>query len=164
MSPLVECISQWKWNWFDLERPITDFDIFDKASRGVFGSILLLKLLKGRHLAAIGAVISILGMVTTPVTQLLIQYPIRLVAVPTGPDAPNATIPAVQHCCSHVGLAGPRSLDIASYVSAGLVHPSVSLISEVAPICPSGTCNWTEFESLSLCSKIANITDRIRME
>ncbi|KAK0671937.1 hypothetical protein QBC41DRAFT_269487 [Cercophora samala] len=164
MSPVVECISQWKWNWFDLERPVTDFDVFDKASRGVFGSVLLLKLLRGRHFAAIGAVISVLGIVTTPVTQLLIQYPSRLVATPPGPETSNATTWAVQHYRSHVGLAGPRSLDISSYVSAGLVHPSATLISEMAPICPSGTCNWTEFESLSLCSKIANITDRIHVE
>lgn len=47
MSPVVECISQWKWNWFDQEHSITDFGVFDKASRGVFGSVLLLRLLKG---------------------------------------------------------------------------------------------------------------------
>ncbi|KAK4164068.1 hypothetical protein QBC43DRAFT_211720 [Cladorrhinum sp. PSN259] len=164
MSPVVECISQWKWNWFRLERPITDFGVFDKASRGVVGSVFLLKLVKWRHMAVIGAVVSILGIVTTPVTQLLIQYPSHLVAVPSGPDTINATIPAVQHYRSRVGLAGPRSLDISSYVTAGLVHPSVSLIREVAPVCPSGTCTWAEFESLALCSKIANITDRIRVE
>ncbi|KAK3997223.1 hypothetical protein QBC44DRAFT_280848 [Cladorrhinum sp. PSN332] len=164
MSPVVECISQWKWNWFDLERPITDFSVFDKASRGVLGSVFLVRLLKWRHVATVGAVISILGIVTTPVTQLLIQYPSRLVAAPLSPDTANATSPTVQHYRSHVGLAGPRSLDIASYVSSGLVHPSVSLISEVSPICPSGTCTWPEFESLALCSRIANITDRIRVE
>ncbi|KAK4184369.1 hypothetical protein QBC35DRAFT_417074 [Podospora australis] len=164
MSPVMECISQWKWNWFGIERPVTDFGVFDKASRGVLGSVFLLKLVKWRHMAAIGAAISILGIVTTPVTQLLIQYPSRLVAVPSGPDTANATIPVVRHYRSHVGLAGPRSLDISSYVSAGLVHPSESLIKEVAPTCPSGTCKWAEFESLALCSKIANITDRIRVE
>ncbi|CAP66458.1 uncharacterized protein PODANS_4_3660 [Podospora anserina S mat+] len=163
MSPVVECISQWKWNWFDQEHPITDFDVFDKASRGVFGSVLLLRLLKGRQLAVVGAVISIVGIVTTPVTQLLIEYPSRLVSLPPGPDTPNATIPAVQNYRSRVGLAGPRSLDITSFVSAGLVHPSGSLISEVVPVCPSGTCEFPEFESLSLCSKVANITDRIRV-
>lgn len=111
----------------------------------------------------VGAVIFIVGIVTTPVTQLLIEYPSRLVSPPPGPDTPNATIPAVQNYRSRVGLAGPRSLDITSFVSAGLVHPSGSLISEVVPVCPSGTCKFPGFESLSLCSKVANITDRIRV-
>ncbi|KAK4223230.1 hypothetical protein QBC38DRAFT_425849 [Podospora fimiseda] len=164
MSPVVECISQWKWNWFVQEHPIADFGVFDKASRGVLGSVFLVRLLKWKHVATVGAVISILGIVTTPVTQLLIQYPSHLVAVLPGPDTGNATSPAVQNYRSHVGLTGARSLDISSFVTSGLVHPSVTLISDVSPSCPSGTCTWPEFESLALCSKVANITDRIRVE
>jgi len=49
MTPVAECISQLKWNWFEKERPLADFETFDKASRGVLGSIYLLGLLKWRY-------------------------------------------------------------------------------------------------------------------
>jgi len=48
MNPVAECISQLKWNWFEQERPLSDFETFDKASRGVLGSVFLLNLLKWR--------------------------------------------------------------------------------------------------------------------
>lgn len=46
MLPVAECISQWKWNWFTEEKPVIDFQTFDRASRGFTGSLLLLRKLK----------------------------------------------------------------------------------------------------------------------
>lgn len=40
--PLSECISQLKWLWFTRNHPLSDFDSFDKASRGPWSSLLLL--------------------------------------------------------------------------------------------------------------------------
>ena len=50
-GPVAECISQWKWNWFHHERPLADFQIFDRASRGILGSVLLIKLLKWKYVS-----------------------------------------------------------------------------------------------------------------
>ncbi|KAM7198920.1 Protein of unknown function (DUF3176) domain containing protein [Naviculisporaceae sp. PSN 640] len=163
MNPVVECLSQWKWNWFELEQPLVDFDTFDKASRGFLGSILLLKLLKWKHIATLGALISILGIATTPLTQFLIEYPSHLVPLKPGPDFPNATARSIQNYKSRVGLAGSWSLDISNYISAGLIHPTDARIEQLTPTCPSGTCTWEPFESLALCAKVANITDRIHV-
>ncbi|KAK3346438.1 hypothetical protein B0T25DRAFT_612946 [Lasiosphaeria hispida] len=164
MNPVVQCISQWKWNWlFGHDRPLVDFDTFDNASRGVLGSIVLLKLLKWRHIAVVGGVISIIGIATTPVTQLLIEYPSRLTVISPGPGSANATVFAVQGYRSRVGLTGSSSLDIANYISSGLMNSPNLRISDMTPACPSGTCSWEPFESLSLCAKIANITDHIRV-
>ncbi|KAK4220026.1 hypothetical protein QBC37DRAFT_271690 [Rhypophila decipiens] len=162
--PVVQCISQWKWNWFATndERPLADFHTFDNASRGIIGSIGLLRLLKYRHIAAVGAIISLTSIATTPITQLLIEYPSRLVQVtPGSPDFPGATTRAVEHYQSRVGLIGSWSLDVSNYVSSGLVHPTDSLIPELSPSCSSGTCTWEPIESLALCSKVTNITDNL---
>lgn len=46
--PVAEGLSQCKWNWFKLKaRPLTDFDLFDQASRGPWGSLSLLTRTKG---------------------------------------------------------------------------------------------------------------------
>ncbi len=45
---VAEALSQWKWNWFEADRPLTDFQTFDAASRGPWGSLKLLARLRGR--------------------------------------------------------------------------------------------------------------------
>ena len=85
-------ISQLKWRWFSRSRPIIDFEGFDLASRGPWGSFLLLFQLKSRyalqsstppfgtlliemssHLAALGAWITVLALAIDPFTQQLIH-------------------------------------------------------------------------------------------
>jgi len=54
MIPLAEAISQWKWNWIQKEdRPLADLQLFDDASRGVLGSVLLLRHLSYRYVAVL---------------------------------------------------------------------------------------------------------------
>jgi hypothetical protein len=47
--PVVQGLSQMKWTWFmGKNRPLEDFERFDNASRGAWGSIMLLFSTKGR--------------------------------------------------------------------------------------------------------------------
>lgn len=49
LVPITESISQLKWVWFATEsRKLQDFEIFDKASKGIWGSISLLCTLKAK--------------------------------------------------------------------------------------------------------------------
>jgi hypothetical protein len=49
VQPVVQGLSQMKWNWFaGKDRPLVDFESFDNASRGAWGSILLVFSTKGR--------------------------------------------------------------------------------------------------------------------
>ncbi|KAJ3940715.1 uncharacterized protein N0V96_009729 [Colletotrichum fioriniae] len=47
--PVVESLSQYKWNWYKSPRPLGDFAVFDEASRGPWGSLKLLLRTKGRN-------------------------------------------------------------------------------------------------------------------
>jgi hypothetical protein len=47
--PVVESLSQLKWNWFRSPRPLHDFKVFDEASRGPFGSLKLLATTRARY-------------------------------------------------------------------------------------------------------------------
>jgi hypothetical protein len=60
--PISESIGQLKWTWFHGKnsRDAFDFEIFDKASRGAWGSVMLLCRTKGKSLAALGALLTVL--------------------------------------------------------------------------------------------------------
>jgi hypothetical protein len=49
MLPIAEAISQCKWNWFRQDRPLSDFETFDEASRGFWGSVTLLFRVRWRY-------------------------------------------------------------------------------------------------------------------
>jgi hypothetical protein len=48
LIPVTEGLAQPKWTWFKMKpRPLKDFEAFDKASRGLGGSLSLLLYTKG---------------------------------------------------------------------------------------------------------------------
>ena len=49
LLPVAECISQSKWLWFSKTRQLVDFESFDLASRGPWGSFLLVFRLRTRY-------------------------------------------------------------------------------------------------------------------
>lgn len=53
-NPVFQGLSQMKWNWFvDKDKPLADFEKFDNASRGSWGSFLLVFSMKGRLVSLI---------------------------------------------------------------------------------------------------------------
>jgi len=73
LLPVAECISQSKWLWYSKARRLIDFEDFDLASRGPWGSLLLLFRLKHRHVAVLGAWITLLALAIDPFTQQIIH-------------------------------------------------------------------------------------------
>ena len=73
--PISEAIGQLKWTWFqgNESKEMIDFEIFDKASRGAWGSFLLLSRTRGRSLAALGAVLTLLLLATDTFFQQVIE-------------------------------------------------------------------------------------------
>lgn len=76
--PVSEALGQLKWSWFQgSSKTMWDFEIFDNASRGPWGSFLLLIRTKGRALAAIGALITLLALALDPFFQQVVDFPER---------------------------------------------------------------------------------------
>jgi hypothetical protein len=75
--PISEAIGQLKWTWFNgsRSRDIVDFEIYDKPSRAAWGSFLLLFRTKGRSLAALGAVLTLLSLATDTFSQQVNYLP-----------------------------------------------------------------------------------------
>ncbi|PPJ56237.1 hypothetical protein CBER1_06383 [Cercospora berteroae] len=90
--PISEAISQLKWQWFwnlDRPRPISDFQIYDSASRGPWGSLCLLARPRLAHLSSLGAILTVVALAIEPFFQLVPSYPVRM--MPTGRGL--ATVP-----------------------------------------------------------------------
>jgi hypothetical protein len=73
--PTSEALGQLKWNWFHQSRAMWDFEIFDKASRGPLGAVMLLFRTKGRSLAALGAILIVLLLAIDTFFQQVTEFP-----------------------------------------------------------------------------------------
>lgn len=90
--PVSEALGQLKWSWFlQHSKQMWDFEIFDNASRGPWGSFLLLIRTKGKALAALGAMITLGLMTLDPFFQQVVDFPDRWALQ----DAP-ANVPRVE--------------------------------------------------------------------
>ncbi|KAH8601049.1 hypothetical protein B0O99DRAFT_681901 [Bisporella sp. PMI_857] len=162
LLPIAEAMGQLKWIWFvGKQRPLADFQSFDEASRGISGSLKLLKLLKGGHLASIGALVSILGLGTSFITQQMIEYPTR----PVSDRLSNSTSPRADMYYGAYAEArrGNGAVDntLKHALQNGLLFAFNETILPVAPSCTTGNCTWTPYSSLEVCSKVADVTDKL---
>lgn len=74
--PVSEALGQLKWSWFlEHSKQMWDFEIFDNASRGPWGSLLLLVRTKMRALAAVGALIMLCSLALDPFFQQVVDFP-----------------------------------------------------------------------------------------
>jgi hypothetical protein len=72
--PTSEALGQLKWNWFHNSKAMWDFEIFDKASRGPLGALMLIYRTKGRSLAALGAFLILLLLAIDTFFQQVVEF------------------------------------------------------------------------------------------
>ena len=82
LLPIAEGISQLEWTYFQ-QRPhrLADLQMFDEASRGPWGAvILMLRVRTGAVVATIGAILTLLTLAMDRFSQQVLSYPLRTVA------------------------------------------------------------------------------------
>jgi hypothetical protein len=165
--PVSEALGQLKWSWFlEHSKQMWDFEIFDNASRGPWGSLLLLIRTKGRALAALGAMIMLCSLALDPFFQQVVDFPDRWAL-----QDESSTIPRV------VNYQPPYIpeyfMGFEQQQADQLVAPIVKKFfygngtqpvafgngtrPEISLTCPTSNCTWPEYESLGVCSKCAAI-------
>ncbi|KAF3044299.1 hypothetical protein E8E12_006425 [Didymella heteroderae] len=88
--PVSEALGQLKWSWFlDHSKQMWDFEIFDNASRGPWGSLLLLIRTKGKSLAALGALVTLASLALDPFFQQVVDFPDRWALTNTSSSIPR---------------------------------------------------------------------------
>lgn len=71
-------ISQLKWLHFSQPRPLSELEVFDSASRGPLGSLVLLWYMRTRSFAvSVGAFVIVIALAMDPFAQQMISYELR---------------------------------------------------------------------------------------
>ncbi|KFY99696.1 hypothetical protein V498_00574 [Pseudogymnoascus sp. VKM F-4517 (FW-2822)] len=112
-----------------------------------------------QHWSSLGAITTILALTIPPFTQQLLAF--ESVDVPTTTASINSALNFTQH----KGMTGsiwngtpPQSMLAAIYT--GLLNSDITL-SDVTPQCQTGNCTWPLYNTLGICSSVANITDTV---
>ncbi|KAL3484529.1 hypothetical protein BJX62DRAFT_230208 [Aspergillus germanicus] len=151
-------ISQFRWLYFKkASRRLADFEVFDEASRGTWGAILLLTTIKW-NLATVGAFITILRLAFSPFTQQVILIEQRDIISP----ADNVTFGYAHNYTRDImgemfnsGVGGiPQDSGMQSAIYRGLYG-----IATKEPFQCPGACRWTGvYISLGFRAECRNVT------
>ncbi|KAH8889219.1 hypothetical protein GQ53DRAFT_825535 [Thozetella sp. PMI_491] len=150
MYTVSECISQCKWSWYKMKKPLLDSETFDRASRGIWGSASLLPRTNWRHASTLGTLITILGIINSPITQQAVPYDLREVV--TNHDAYTSA-------CVHL-----ESLDNVIETEAVLLQSAVFQAmdyyrrsSDFLRTCETTPCTYPAIRSLGICSRVTEL-------
>ncbi|KAF2800629.1 hypothetical protein K505DRAFT_355590 [Melanomma pulvis-pyrius CBS 109.77] len=155
--PVSEAIGQLKWNWFQSDRNLWDFYLFDSASRGPWGSVALLAKTRCRYLVSLGAAVTVLALAFEPFLQQIVAFPER--RVPTGKSLTWAVTTYVPDL--PIFSRGTRTVDMdpsmtlaidSTIITPNLTHTSAD------SICPTGNCTWPSFSSLGVCHQCQDVS------
>ncbi|KAL8992736.1 MAG: hypothetical protein Q9169_006879, partial [Polycauliona sp. 2 TL-2023] len=163
---VAECIGELRWIWFAKERPLSDIDRFDAASRGPWGSLMLL-VKRPRNIAAtLGALITILTLAVDPFTQQILQFRNCLL-----PDTSVARIARTNNYTEGVytvSLGTPSvNKKMTGTLFQGLLNPPSNAFALVATNCETGNCTFPHsddhiaYNSLAMCSSVEDISNTI---
>ncbi|KAJ4330353.1 hypothetical protein N0V95_010070 [Ascochyta clinopodiicola] len=168
LSTVQECLSQLKWLWYSgASRPMDDVETYDRASRGLVGSVQLLWKLRFTPAASFGALLTVAHLAITP----LAQQSLLSVSVPVVALDAKATIPITKSWLelSQQTQALNLSDDYASIspgmksaVLNGLFASANVTINDTLPTCTTGNCTFPAYQSLALCASTANVTTHLK--
>ncbi|KAH7396715.1 hypothetical protein DE146DRAFT_47411 [Phaeosphaeria sp. MPI-PUGE-AT-0046c] len=168
--PTSEALGQLKWNWFHDSRAMWDFEIFDKASRGPWGAVMLLFRTRGRSLAALGALLIVLLLAIDTFFQQVTNLPTRSKIRGTGLIPRTVryepSTPAAFYNGDPESILDSNLEPVANnfFVSNGTqpilfgngTRPDIPLS------CPSESCDWAPYETLGICSQCADVSELLR--
>ncbi|KAI1378585.1 hypothetical protein F4677DRAFT_411310 [Hypoxylon crocopeplum] len=155
------CISQGAWIWVsgfrkgNIEARLEDFKLFDEAATGLWGSLVLIWRMKGKHLACVGAAIMILAQGLETFSSQIVGLDEELTPF-TSKSAMN-TLPAppppraeTWHNIIQRGTGGNMSLGFSTKAAIydGIIAGTMSTI----PLpCSTASCTWPPFPTLGVC-------------
>jgi hypothetical protein len=165
--PVSEALGQLKWSWFlENSKQMWDFEIFDNASRGPWGSMLLLLRTKGKALAALGAMIMLCSLALDPFFQQVVDFPDRWALQNTSSAIPRAVHYNPRY--NPIFFQGFEDQQNEPAMQATIVPFLYDNGTQPVPFgngtrpeiplsCPTSNCTWPDYETFAVCSKCAKI-------
>ncbi|KAH8730726.1 hypothetical protein GQ44DRAFT_699754 [Phaeosphaeriaceae sp. PMI808] len=165
--PTSEALGQLKWNWFHNSKAMWDFEIFDKASRGPWGAMMLLFRTRGRSLAALGAILILLLLAIDTFFQQVVDMPTRWTLESKASMLPIAIQYRPQRpVIYNEGLsASSKDLDIVAVVEKFAFENGTQPVSygngarpDIPLSCPTSNCTWPVYETFGVCSLCEDVS------
>jgi hypothetical protein len=175
---IAAAIGQCRWLRFAGKRPkkLRELQVFDDASRGPLGSLMLLYHTRLKSLAVLGATLTIVSLGFDPFVQSLIHTDVRTVYLNDTGASLTAVMtivdPGKSICLAWSNLDSTQVYDsvltlIEDYLdglSAAYLTAAISALADDAPsfknvpTCPSKNCTWPTYTTIRVCSSCKNIT------
>ncbi|ERF71653.1 hypothetical protein EPUS_00642 [Endocarpon pusillum Z07020] len=164
LLPVGACLSQLKWTWYHHEkRSLLHFQLFDAASRGPLGAASLLYQIHSWHLASIGAIVTLIALVSDAFIQQSVLYPSRTINE-------TASVPFSQSyglVSTYRGRSQGYAYEVEQSMKAaiynGIFYHNASVTGTgVSANCPTGNCTFPEYASLAMCSRCRGVTSSIK--
>ncbi|KAI9738733.1 MAG: hypothetical protein M1834_008238 [Cirrosporium novae-zelandiae] len=156
---VTEALSQLKWNRFSRrQHDLVELQEYDNASRGPWGSSLLIISLRARTLASVGAGIIILGLAVDTFMQAVVTYVARPTQIHGQGILPRAS-GYFMHDNDSMGLQ-TIDLTMKAAIYNGIYSSDISSI-DFSPSCDSGNCTWPKYSTLAISSQCADVTNHI---
>ncbi|EAT86306.2 hypothetical protein SNOG_06475 [Parastagonospora nodorum SN15] len=168
LLPVAEALGQLKWIWFIRgdSKKMWDFEMFDNASRGPWGALLLLIHTKGKTIAALGALVTIFALALDPFFQQVVSFPEDWTL-----QEANSSIARAVRYEPEISIDYVNGLDIINldqhmtavtdpfFVGNGTQPIPFGNGSRVDfPLaCPSSNCTWPTYDTLGVCSKCVEV-------
>ncbi|KAF6818031.1 hypothetical protein CSOJ01_02168 [Colletotrichum sojae] len=163
--PVAEGLSQAKWNWFRKKpRPLDDFDAFDKASRGPWGSVTLLFRTKGWLVGIFSAVLFVTSIATSTLTQSVVSYPSRNVSIAEEGRARAWKIDHYYQWSTNPIAEARRMEPVTIAIAQAMYTPVAANLSFREPECFATNCTWPRFSTLAMCYNMTDVSDLIKSD
>ena len=166
--PTSEALGQLKWNWFHESKAMWDFEIFDKASRGPLGALMLLFRTKGRSLAALGALLIVLLLAIDTFFQQVVTFPDRWTRHQTPGEIPYVIQYEPPYLMEFQGgwETSVYNNDLQPVVQQFLYRNGSKPVSfgtsyrpDIPLSCPTSNCTWPVYDTLAVCSKCTEVSE-----
>ncbi|KAF6827084.1 hypothetical protein CMUS01_09144 [Colletotrichum musicola] len=173
IMPVAEGLAQLKWNWFRHPRKLADIVLFDDASRGPWGSLLIIKQLPRPQkaiVAGMGCIITIAALAIDPISQAMIEH--RTCYLTREPsDLELANVPRANYytaCPTSLLTQVSYSIDpiMEAALNKGLIDPEETE-TQIKAQCSTDNCTFTQgndgyfFSSLAMIHFCQDVTDRV---
>lgn len=162
MLALAEILSRLKWVHFagPKAQPLSDLQVFDRASRGPWGALRMLFSRQHKRILVFFACLAmVLALIMDPFVQLVFSFPQRPSAaftatgdVATAPPLRSTTVYDPHGVTSSQQCSGPTDVDI--QLQAAIVSPIWNAMRLPNISCNYDSCAWPDMTTLGVCGNI----------
>ncbi|KAK0729515.1 hypothetical protein B0H67DRAFT_1701 [Lasiosphaeris hirsuta] len=163
MVPVAACISQLKWRHFQQKSDkLQNLQVFDDASRGPWGSTMMLFTFRKRAVLAWAfCLVTVIALGLDPSAQQIIEFPAR-----TSPlTNVTAALGRADNYISRGYLEGDINLSTAPNsnllkLQAAILNGASGAVFQPTLNCPTpaSSCTWDNITTLGICSEFDNVT------